>query len=243
VRARASRAGFGRALSDDDDDRWRIEVYRDRLKRSLAARFFLRFHIALILGATLVAGSVVDVLLLHAGLRSMLIRYPVAILAAYGTFICGIKLWLDYSGIAEYLDRNAAEKLVGNGVPAEPLQMRRPLDWADGVQFFSGADGEGCLIVIAVVVVVFALGGYAFIAAETIFANVVLEIFLAAGLLRGVRRLQGSGWLLGLWSVTWPSLAFTLFLALMAGWYAHYLPDVTTLADLLAHLRHFWSKS
>ena len=224
-----------------DDERWRIEVYRDKLKRSLSARFFLRFHVSLILFATLLAGFIVDVALLHAGLKSMLVRYPLAILAAYATFVCGIRLWLDYSGIAEYLDRNKAEKLVGDGVPiGEPIKPGGG-GWIEGLNF-APVDGDGCLAVIAIVVVgaaiFFALGGYAFMAADSIFADVVLEILLAAGLLRGVRRMERGGWLPGLWSSTWPSLAFTLCVALSLGLYARHVPEATTLPDLIAHFHH-----
>jgi hypothetical protein len=231
-----------------DDERWRIEVYRDKLKRSLSARFFLRFHISLILSATLLAGFIVDVALLQVGLKSMLVRYPLAILAAYATFACGIKLWLDYSGIAEYLDRNKAESLVGDSVPiGEPIRASGGGGGWTNVLNFSPVDADGCLGVIGIVVVAavifFALGGYAFMAADSIFADVVLEVLLAAGLLRGVRRMQRGGWLPGLWSCTWPSLAFTLCVALLLGLYARHVPEATTLADLLAHLRHFWSKS
>jgi hypothetical protein len=228
-----------------DDERWRIEVYRDKLKRSLAARFFLRFHVSLILFATLLAGFIVDVALLHAGLKSMLVRYPLAILAAYATFVCGIKLWLDYSGIAEYVDRNKAEKLVGESVPiGEPIKARSG-GWIDGLNFIP-IDGDGCLVVIGIVVagaaIFFALGGYALMAADSIFADVVLEILLAAGLLRGVRRMQRGGWLPSLWSNTWPSLAFTLCVALLLGWYARNVPEATTLPDLIAHFFHFTGK-
>ena len=68
--------------------------------------------------------------------------------------------------------------------------------------------------------------------AESLFADVVLELLLAAGLLRGLRRLERTGWLDGLWANTWPSLAFGVVAALFAGWMAQVLsPNATTLFE------------
>lgn len=217
----------------DNDEHWRIAVYRDKLRRSLAARFYLRFHVSLILFASILAGWAFDVALLHAGMTSMVKRLPLAVLAAYGVFAFGIWLWLRYSGIGEYVKRTKAEALVEG---ADPPRARKEGSGYDDLLWIS-MDPEGCLIVLGLLiaggVLFLAFGGYAFMAADAIFADIVIEMLLAAGLLRGVRRMQRSGWFASLWKNTWPSLAFSLIVALAVGGFArHVSPKVTTLAEL-----------
>ena len=217
-------------LPRDDGEHWKIEVYRDRLKRSLAARFVLRYHVAMILLASILGGWAVDVALLRSGLTSMLARYPLAVIGAYGFFVAGIALWLRYSGIGEYVKAVRADELVGQGAP--DAKERRSLDSSDWLQGAGVLDPEGCLIMLAIAVAFFALGGYAVVAAEALIADVVLELLLAAGLLRGVRRLQRSGWFGSLWRNTWLSLAFSLIVAAFVGLFAQGMaPKATTLHE------------
>ena len=211
------------------DPRWHREVVRDRLKRSLAARFFLRFHVSLMLLASILGGWGVDALLLKAGWTTMMWRYPIAMVAGYLFFMGTAWLWLQVSGIGEYIRESRAQELVGEKVP--PPEPSRPgSDWSDWPAALAYPDG--CLVVVVLAVVFFALGGYLFIAAESLFADIVLELLLAAGLIRGLRRLQRSGWLDGLWANTWPSLVFGVVVAFIAGWFAHVsAPKATTLFE------------
>lgn len=221
-------------MADEKDEYWRIAVYRDKLRRSLAARFYLRFHVSLILGAAIVGGWAFDVALLHAGMTSIAWRLSLAVLAAYGIFALGVWMWLRYSGIGEYVKRTKAEALLGNGV--DPSDPKKGLDWVGDFALWP-MDPEGCLVVLGLVLVgfglFFALGGYAYMAADAIFADIVIEMLLAAGLLRGVRRMQRSGWFASLWKNTWPSLAFSLLVAVCVGAVAcHWAPHATTLREL-----------
>jgi hypothetical protein len=219
----------------DENERWRIEVYRDKLRSSLTARFALRFHIAVILSVAILGGWGIDVALLKMGMATMLVRLPLAVLAAYGIFVLGIRAWLHYSGIGQYLDRTQGETLVADGVPRGRYPESWPVNPIDALWLADA--GEGCLwifvIVAAAYVLFYALGGYAYLAADAIFADIVLEMLLAAGLLRGVRRMQRAGWFASLWSNTWPSLAFSLCVAVVPGLIARQLsPQPATLPQL-----------
>jgi len=59
-------------------------------------RFFLRFHMLLILLATALSGVLCAKLLLLLNVRNIVIRYPLAVIAAYLAFFCFVKLWLRY---------------------------------------------------------------------------------------------------------------------------------------------------
>ena len=67
-----------------------------KLKRLLMERFFLRFHMFLILTATFLSGVLVSKVLLSFNVNNMLIRYPVAVLFSYAGFFGFMKLWLLY---------------------------------------------------------------------------------------------------------------------------------------------------
>ncbi len=59
-------------------------------------RHSLRLHMSLILAATICAGLLSTRLILALGLKNVMIRYPLAVVAAYLTFLLGVKLWLKF---------------------------------------------------------------------------------------------------------------------------------------------------
>lgn len=85
---------------------------KDRLRKFLSKRLFLRFHMFLILSGTFFSGLLATKLLLLLHVKSMLIRYPVAVAAAYLAFFGFVKLWLIYlssSGSNSRLGQEAAD--------------------------------------------------------------------------------------------------------------------------------------
>ncbi len=86
ARARAAAAAPDRSL-------------RARLERSLAARFWLRFHMSVMLSAAFALGFLTNALLLRADVGATLLRWPVSVLVGYlGLFFC-MRLWLAYIGV------------------------------------------------------------------------------------------------------------------------------------------------
>ena len=86
---------------DGDDNKWKIEIFRDKLRYSLGARFLLRFHVGLILLFTVLVGWAVDYAWLKIGLTHMGVRHVLSILAAYLAFLIGVHFWIEYSGIKQ----------------------------------------------------------------------------------------------------------------------------------------------
>ena len=70
----------------------RVQAFMRRIRE----RFFLRFHMSLILMATALTGLLATKLLLLAQVDNIVIRYPVAVLCAYLAFFLFVKLWLAY---------------------------------------------------------------------------------------------------------------------------------------------------
>ena len=66
----------------------------ERVRRLLMRRGMPRVLMSLILAATGAAGFLVSFALLHAGVARMWLRYPLAVLAAYGVFLLLLRIWL-----------------------------------------------------------------------------------------------------------------------------------------------------
>lgn len=188
------------------------------LARALAKvnRRFPRLQIMLILGLTSVAGFFTSFVLLRLGVTQMVIRYPIAIAAAYGVFVMLIGFWLwlqrEDTSVLEVADR------VGNlHIPSGDGDMRLPGDGdlGRGVvgQNLSGGGGKGgggwdfdlpsldlddaIWVVLALVVFLAALAAILYVVwiAPALLAEVLVDGLLAAGLYKTVKGAQGSHWM------------------------------------------------
>ena len=69
---------------------------KPRFFKTFKNRFFLRFHMSLILLATGLSGLLGTKLLMWGGVENVLIRYPLNVVIAYLCFFLFVKLWLWY---------------------------------------------------------------------------------------------------------------------------------------------------
>jgi hypothetical protein len=230
---------------------------KEKLGRSLGTRFFVRFHASLIMLGTIAAGWLADWAMLKHGLENMLLRYPAAVFVAYLAFLIGARIWIEYSGIREYMNARGAQELLDlpEGGARAPVAGRvgqnRDLGGWDirdigGWDIYSlGLFSEiffGVLLAAAVVslvaLLVYGTGVYIIVEAEGFFAEIVFELLLAAGLVRGMRKIDSPGWVGGFVSVTWPALFIVMTLSLGIGALAEYrYPGAKTMAELIAKIR------
>lgn len=77
----------------------RIKKLKHRLTERIAKSYFVRFHMFMILSATMLSGVVCSKILVWFGLSSMPLRYGIAIVFSYLMFFLFIKLWLLYIGV------------------------------------------------------------------------------------------------------------------------------------------------
>jgi hypothetical protein len=70
--------------------------HAEELKKSLPERFFLRFHMTIILLGVAATGLITSKLLLAIGFESLLTRYLLAVTIAYGSFFLFMRTWLWY---------------------------------------------------------------------------------------------------------------------------------------------------
>ncbi len=83
-----------------------MDAEKRRLAGLLAKRFFVRFHLSLILLFSFAAGLLTTRVLLALGVETLLWRWPLAAFGAYAGFFLGVRLWLTWIGLGRVLDRD-----------------------------------------------------------------------------------------------------------------------------------------
>lgn len=91
-------------IQDFDADDFTLDaagrpVTRGRIRDMILHRYSPRVHMSLILSACGLTAMIASWTLLHMGVHSMLVRYPVAMGLAYGTFLLGVWAWLIATGV------------------------------------------------------------------------------------------------------------------------------------------------
>jgi hypothetical protein len=116
---------------------------REGLKRRLVQRFYTRFHMSLILASSGLVAMLASAALLQVGVTAMLVRYPIAVAAAYATFLGGVWLWLRYAGVAPQEQGSIGRSLAKNAeVPDIPLGGGSGGSGGPGGGAFSGKGGS-----------------------------------------------------------------------------------------------------
>jgi hypothetical protein len=213
-------------LSEGLDPEFREWLIKQKLSFSIGARFLVRFHVSLILAGSVLAGWAANRLLYLAGVKEMLVRHPAAIIAAYLGFLLGLQAWVRYSGIREYLGaRRSKDLLEPEGFKAQPLPRTPEITGRTVAEALIAP--EGCLLLIACLVigaVGFMMGGYLIVYASELMAELVFELLLAAGLVKGIRRvdaLSSIGVPTSIWALAAVLVASVIFALVAKGSYPH----------------------
>jgi hypothetical protein len=125
-------------------------IKRAVLKRRLTARigksYFVRFHMVLILLATVISGVICSKVLSMLGVTRMPIRYGIAIIVSYLLFFLFVKLWLLYIGMGR-LFRSKKDKGKGGSSWGDLIPSYGDSGSGSGTPRFSsfggGASGGG----------------------------------------------------------------------------------------------------
>lgn len=115
-------------------------------------------------------------------------------------------------------------------------------DVVGGVAEGLGDEGGVVVIVVfaalaAIMAVVIGTGAYLVYEAPFILSEAAFEFILAAGLIRGTKRIDSAVWMGSVFKTTSIPFIITLALATLAGYLMHqYFPGVTRISELLARL-------
>jgi len=253
------------------------------------SRHPLRFHMSLILVATVCAGFLATRIMLALQLENVLVRYPLAVVFAYLVFFVSVKLWLKYITpvppqqkfqdnspdpgdlltdlpIPSPSDGGLVFQGGGGGFDgggASSNFSETGMDFVDdtsssidtgggigdavgdvvgGVAEGVGDEGGAVIIVVfaalaALMAVVIGSGAYLVYEAPFILSEAAFEFILAAGLLRGTKRIDSADWMGSVLKTTSIPFLMTLGLATLAGYLMHqYFPEVTRISELLTRL-------
>jgi len=187
----------------------RIEV----IKRRLLQDSMPRLQMSLILLLTGLAGFLASFSLLQLDVSRMWIRYPIAILIAYGVFLLLLRLWLWIYGrdMEVDLDPDLAEVVLdlpsGGYAPSEVSHANVGGDighthaggsssWWSGIDFDLDLD-DGWFLVIAVIVLIGALIAslYIIYIAPLLLAEILIDGVLLVGLYKKVKHIDQQHWL------------------------------------------------
>lgn len=114
----------------------------ESLKRRLERKSYPRLHASLILLLTGLAGFLVSFVLLRAGVTAMWLRYPVAILVAYGVFLMLLRVWLWLNRPRDFgLDLDVLEILDVTSYESTEVTAPAPDGFSGGGDFAGGGGG------------------------------------------------------------------------------------------------------
>lgn len=198
---------------------------------------------------TALAGFLASVGLLKLGLDQMWLRYPLAVLIAWGVFLLLVRRWAEQERSSMRVDEElgspearsddapADRKSVWDG-PAPEARLWR-YDWLNWIEL-----EEGCLVIIAVAVVVTLLVGTALaiggliMEAEAVLAEVLLDAILVSALYRGLRKKEVDWWSDGPVRQTVKPVLKTMASLMIIGILLHYYaPEARSIGGAWRHWR------
>jgi hypothetical protein len=231
---------------------------KNKFFRKFQKRFFLRFHMSLILSATTATGLLSSKALLNLGLDNLVVRYPLSVLIAYLCFFLFIKIWLWYisdtgtSQSSHFIDgvdvtpnfnlsggsSNVVSSSPGGGNfgggGASGSFGDSSSSSLDGVDIDVGDSVMPLVILGVILAVVFGSGVYLVYEAPAILSEAAFEFLLAAGLVKPVKRLDDPDWMGTVLRTTWIPFAIVLAVTTACAWMIHkHYPDAVRLMDLI----------
>lgn len=225
-----------------------------RIRRMLLRLQSPRLHMGAIVALTGLAGFLCSATLLHAGMGAMWQRYPTAVLAAYIVFLLLVWVWLRLRGdggdgldLPDGGDAHAPSGWHGGGgrsggggasasfdTDASPTELET-LTLGDAVPDGFDAD-DGIFVAIAIAIAAAAALGAVWLvwAAPTLFAEILLDATLSAGLYRRLRHLQAEHWLVtAVRRTCWPFLLTAIVVAAVGALVQALVPGADSIGDLL----------
>jgi Zn-dependent protease len=168
-----------------------------RLRRRLERDAYPRLQMSLIVVLTAAVGFLFSYLLLRFGLESMMLRYPLALLGAYGFFMFTLWLWLRTTADQHQDWLDAASELEPH-FSGSYEYTPRSADNGDGMDVSALADTDE--LAIPLLAVVFVIGTivasfYVVYLAPVLFAELLFDGVLAFTLYRHLRSAERSHWL------------------------------------------------
>jgi hypothetical protein len=224
-------------LPPDTPERWRARQVR-KLRARLERDAFPRVEMFLLVGVTGAVGLLASWGLRTLGMAHMGWRYLLAMGLAYAVFLALLRAWMDLRP-SEHFDLSGQGIDVdtggggtgrlpelfegggggfGGGGASGSFEAPVDADAGSGIADGLGAvDGDGCALPLLLIVALAAIVAAALTvvwSAPTLFAELMLDGLLAAGLYRRLKRAPASHWLdTAVRRTAWPFVATCLLVA------------------------------
>lgn len=234
-----------------------------RLRGKLEHEGYPRLQMMLLVGITGAVGFMASYGLLRAGLDQMPVRYVAACAIAYLAFLGLLWLWIrsrvdDYADVPDGTGIDFGQGSGGNGVSWSggggqsggggasasfdaPTTSSLSADNAIGDAFGSVADADELaipLLVIGLVLVLLLSSLFVVYSAPILFAELLLDGVLAAGLYRRLRKIDTRHWLeTAVRRTVWPFVLTATMLAGIGFGMGFYAPGADSIGDVLHHAR------
>jgi hypothetical protein len=227
-----------------------------RVRGHLRRRGISRGIVSGIMFVTALAGFLASVLLLKAGVEQMWLRYPLAVLIAWGAFLGLVRFWAELERATMRMDEDLgrtdvqgdeaapARESVWRGPPPEgdPDQWKWLGRVADILSHF--LEFEGCLVAAAIVAVIamatgaaVAIGGM-ILQAEALLAEVLLDAVLITALYQRLRKKEIDWWTSSVLQETIKPVLMIMGCLIIAGILAHYYaPEARSVGGIWQHWR------
>jgi len=209
-----------------------------RIRRLIERLHAPRLQMALIVALTGAVGLLASFALLHAGVDSLWLRYPVAVALAYLAFLLFLWFWLRLRS-ADLLDFLQIDTSDGLFDDREVTQFSFPGSGVpDGGVTFD-LDELGVVLVAAVALVGAACAAVWMVwTAPTLLAELLLDVVLSAGLYRRIRAVKGDHWLrTAIRRTAWPFVAVALLFALAGGVMQAYAPSAKSVGEVIRYYK------
>ena len=212
----------------------RVRAMRQRLE----TRGWPRLQMSLLVALAGAAGFLGNWGLLHAGFGKMALRYPLAVLFAWGAFLALLWVWLKARESEDVADAGDALDLLpeSGGAPARAGNAASDAGAGDLFDGLAAAD-EFALPLIAIVFVVTLLLAALWIVtgAPTLFAELLVDSALSASLYHRMRHGDANHWLETAWRRTRTPFAVTALMLALLGFAVQTLhPGAHTLGQAMA---------
>jgi preprotein translocase subunit SecY len=207
-----------------------VRDIRGRLERRASPRL----HMLALVSVTAAVGLLTSFLLLEAGVTPMVVRYPVAVLIAYLAFLCLVRVWLYVFRLTERRGGGSASRESFDLVEL-PVDVISP---AGGWDLSLDADGVWLIVVAAIAAIAFSILAYIVYIAPALFAELLLDAGLAAGLYRRLASIERRSWLAtALRRTAVPAAAIAVLLAIGGQIMQAVYPDAVSIGRVVDHVR------
>jgi hypothetical protein len=196
-------------------------------------------HMFVLVSVTAACGLLSSYVLLKAGVTTMAVRYPAAAALAYLAFLGLVSLWLRRFRLRAR-DESSANWGLDLEVPEIPLGGSHSGSAGDGGWSLDLDEGALWLVPVAIIgAIAFGVLIYIVYLAPALFAELLLDAGLAAGLYRRLARVERRAWLMTAVRNTIIPAGFVAVLLALAGVIMQGVyPDATSIGVVVRHLEH-----